>query len=153
MESIKRPMSFWIITVFLFISLVLLLAGQTMAIIDYDFAVQLGLQEDVKDVGEYGVQLNRAFGAGDTIIYIPLIALSLIGLVFKKRWSIITTAAVMGISAYWATTVIFMLLFFVGVPGYYLEPGLVYWLFMAVFIIFGIGGLLYLVFKGEQLLT
>lgn len=153
MESIKRPMSFWIITVFLFISLVLLLAGQTMAIINYDFAVQLGLQEDVKDVGEYGVQLNRAFGAGDTIIYIPLIALSLIGLVFKKRWSIITTAAVMGISAYWATTVIFMLLFFVGVPGYYLEPGLVYWLFMAVFIIFGIGGLLYLVFKGEQLLT
>ena len=153
MESIKRPMSFWIITVFLFISLVLLLAGQTMAIINYDFAVQLGLQEDVKDVGEYGVQLNRAFGAGDTIIYIPLIALSLIGLVLKKRWSIITTAAVMGISAYWATTVIFMLLFFVGVPGYYLEPGLVYWLFMAVFIIFGIGGLLYLVFKGEQLLT
>ena len=153
MESIKRPMSFWIITIFLFISLVLLLTGQTMAIINYDFAVQLGLQEDVKDVGEYGVQLNRAFGAGDTIIYIPLIALSLIGLVLKKRWSIITTAAVMGISAYWATTVIFMLLFFVGVPGYYLEPGLVYWLFMAVFIIFGIGGLLYLVFKGEQLLT
>lgn len=152
MEDTKRPFAFWVITGFFSIALILLLMGQTMAIINYDFAVRLGLQEDEKEVGKYGVQLNRAFGAGDTVIYIPLIAVSIIGLFLKKRWSLVTTAAVMGISAYWATTVVFMLIFFAGVPGYYLEPGGDYWLFMGAFIIFGVWGLLYLIFRGEKLL-
>jgi len=124
-----------------------------MAIINYDFAVQLGLQESIKEVGMFGVQLNRAFGAGDTIIYIPLIVISIIGLILKKRWSLFTTAAVMGVSAYWAATVTFMLIFQKGVPGYNLVPGYDYWLVMAVFIIFGVWGLFYIMFRGENLLT
>ena len=55
-----------------------------MAIIDYEFAVRMGLQGSIEEVGEYGVQLNRAFGAGDTLIYLPLILISLIGLIGKK---------------------------------------------------------------------
>ncbi len=148
-----RPFAFWIITGFLSLSLVLLLIGQTMAIINYDFAVQLGLQEDIKDVGSYGVQVNRAFGAGDTIVYIPLIVISIIGLILRKRWSLLTAAAAMGISAYWATTIVFMLIFLPGTPGYALDPGVEYWFLMAAFIIFGVWGLLYLVFRGEKLIT
>jgi len=127
--------------------------GQTMALVNYDFAVQLGLQEDIKEVGSFGVQVNRAFGAGDTIVYIPLIAISIIGLLLRKRWSLLTTAAAMGVSAYWATTILFMLIFLEGTPGYYLEPGVEYWLFMAAFIIFGVWGLFYLMFRGDKLLT
>jgi len=152
MQDHKRPFAFWVITAFMSVSLLLLFMGQTMALIDYDFAVQLGLQEDIKDVSNYGVQVNRAFGAGDTIVYIPLMALSIIGLILRKRWSLLTTAAVMGVSAYWATTIVFMLFFLTGTPGYYLEPGLEYWLFMAAFIIFGVCGMLYLVFRGDNLL-
>ncbi len=153
MEQAKRPVAFWIITCFLTLSMLLLLAGQTMALIDYDFAVELGLQENIKQISGYGVQVNRAFGAGDTIVYIPLIALSIIGLVFRKRWSLLTTAAVMGVSAYWATTIVFMLVFLDGAPGYYLEPGLEYWLVMAAYIVFGVWGLFYLVIRGDNLLT
>ena len=152
MEHAKRPVAFWIITAFLAVSMILLLMGQTMALIDYDFAVQLGLQEGIKDVSSYGVQVNRAFGAGDTMVYIPLIAISLIGLMRGKRWSLLTTAAVMGVSAYWASTVVFMLVFLEGAPGYYLEPGIEYWLVMAAYIVFGVWGLLYLVFRGDNLL-
>ncbi len=152
MKDTKRSFAFWIITGFLFISLILLLMGQTMAIVNYDLAVELGLQEDVKEVGEFGVQVNRAFGAGDTVIYIPLVIISIIGLVLKKRWSLLTTAAVMGVSAYWATTILFMLFYLQGVQDYSLEPGLEYWLFLAAFIIYGVCGLLYLVFQGERLL-
>ena len=152
MQDHRRPLAFWVITAFLSVSLLLLLMGQTMAVIDYDFAVQLGLQEDIKDVSIYGVHVNRAFGAGDTLVYIPLMALSIAGLILRKRWSLLTTAAVMGVSAYWATTIVFMLLFLTGTPGYYLEPGLEYWLFMAAFIVFGVCGLLYLVFRGDNLL-
>ena len=127
--------------------------GQTMALVNYDFAVQLGLQESIKEVGSFGVQVNRAFGAGDTIVYIPLIAISIIGLLLRKRWSLLTTAAVMGVSAYWATTILFMLIFLEGTPGYYLEPGMEYWLFMAAFITFGVWGLFYLIFRDDKLLA
>ena len=138
MKQAERPAAFWIITCFLAVSMILLLVGQTMALIDYDFAVELGLQEDIKDVSGYGVQINRAFGAGDTIVYIPLTVLSIIGLVRRKRWSLLITAAAMGVSAYWATTIVFMLVFLDGVPGYYLEPGLEYWLVTAAYIVFGV---------------
>ena len=127
--------------------------GQTMALVNYEFAVQLGLQEGIKDVGSFGVQVNRAFGAGDTIVYIPLIAISIIGLLLRKRWPLLTTAAAMGVSAYWATTILFMLIFLEGTPGYYLEPGMEYWLFMAAFITFGVWGLFYLIVRGDKLLT
>ena len=153
MARAKRPISFWVIIVFLILSMVLLLMGQTMAVFNYEFAVKLGLQEDVKEVSEYGVQINRAFGAGDTFVYIPLIAISLIGLLLKKRWSLITTAAVMGISAYWATTVAFMLLFLVGIPNYNLEPGPEYWLFIGAYIIFGGWGVVYLIFRGDNIIN
>ena len=149
----SRSFSFWLIMGFLLISLVLLLIGQTIAIIDYDFAVQLGLQENINQVGAFGIQVNRAFAAADTIIYIPLIITSIVGLILKKRWSLLTTAASMGISAYWATTILFMLAFLQGTAGYHLQPGLAYWLFIFAFIVFGIWGLLYLIFQGEKILT
>jgi hypothetical protein len=127
--------------------------GQTMAILNYEFAVSIGLQEDVKEVGELGKQINRAFGASDTIIYIPLIALSIVGLFLKKSWALITTAAVMGISAYWATTVAFLLWFLIGVPTYHFIPGPEYWVFISAYIVFGIWGLFYLIFRGDQLIS
>jgi len=153
MINAKRSISFWVVMVFLAISMVLLIMGQAMALFNYDFAVSLGLQEDVREVGEYGVQLNRAFGAGDTFIYIPLIALSIAGLVMKKRWALITTAAVMGISAYWATTVAFLLWFLVGVPGYSFMPGPEYWVIISAYIVFGVWGVVYLMFHGDKIIN
>jgi hypothetical protein len=153
MAIAKRRISFWVIIVFLIVSMILLLMGQTMAIFNYEFAVKLGLQEDVKEVSEFGVQVNRAFGAGDTFVYIPLMAISLVGLFLKRRWSLVTTAAVMGISAYWATTVAFMLIFLQGVPNYNLLPGPEYWLFIGAYIIIGVWGMMYLIFRGDTIIS
>ncbi|MDH3974786.1 MAG: hypothetical protein OEV42_10955 [Deltaproteobacteria bacterium] len=149
----KRNRAYWVITVFLALSALLLLMGQTMAIVNYDFAVQLGLQEDVTEVGEYGLQLNRAFGAADTLVYLPLILISLVGLFLRKRWSLTITAAVMGISAYWATTIVFMLFFLTGIPHYYLEPGIEYGLILGAYIIFGLWGMIYLAVRGERIVN
>ena len=145
-------MAFWIIIVFLVASIILMLMGQTMAIFNYDLAVSLGLQESPEQVGEFGVQVNRAFGAGDTVVYIPLMIASLAGLWLKKRWSLLTTAAAIGVSAYWSVTVAFMLAFLPGVPDYSLRPGPEYWLFIGAYTVFGAWGLLYLIFRGEELL-
>ena len=153
MKYKPRPFAYWVIIGFLLVSLILLLIGQTMAIVDYDLAVALGLQESVEDVGQHGVWVNRAFGASDTFVYIPLIILSIIGLAQRKRWGLYLAAAVMGISVYWVVTIAFMMLYLVGVPGYYLEPGIEYWVFMGAFIGFGVGGLLYLVLRGDRLIN
>lgn len=149
----NHSITFWIITIFLFLSLLLLLLGQTMAIIDYELAVSWGLQESVKDIGEFGVQINRAFGLSDTLVYIPLIILSLFGLFLKKRWALFTSAAVMGISTYWATTAAFIFYFLADVPGYDFIPGIEYWFVIAFYIIFGGWGLVYIIFRGNKLLT
>lgn len=152
MQNTKRPISFWIITGFFLLSVVLLILGQTLAVFNYELAVSLGLQEDINEISEFGVQINRGFGAGDTIIYIPLIVFSIVGLFLKKRWALITSAAVMGISSYWATTAAFMFIFLKGVSGYSFVPTMDYWFFIILFIVFGLWGLWYLIFQGEQLL-
>lgn len=152
MTKANRPIAFWIIVIFFILFLAMLIMGQTTALFNYDFTVKFGFQESAEKVSEFGVQVNRAFGAGDTLIYIPLIVISLIGLFLRKRWSLLTTAAAMGISAYWASTCMFMLIFLKGVSGYNFIPSLQYWITMSVYIIFGILGLLYLVFKGENLI-
>jgi hypothetical protein len=152
MPSEKRPVAFWIIGVFLALSLIMLLLGQTTSLVAYDFAVRLGLQESVEEVTAFGVAMNRAFGASDTAIYVPLIVLSLVGLVSRKRWALVTTAAVMGISAYWAVTMASVLVFARGVPGYQLAPGLEYWIPLGAYIVFGIWGVLYLAFRSDELI-
>ncbi len=152
MQKGNRPAGFWVIIIFLALSVVLLLLGQTSGLFAYDFAVGIGLQESVEEVTPFGVEMNRAFGASDTFVYIPLMVVSLIGLILRKRWALLTTAAVMGISAYWAVTMSAVLIFLRGVPGYNLVPGLEYVIFLGSFIVFGVWGIFYLVTRGDKLL-
>lgn len=138
--------------VFLLVSILLMLTGQTMAVFNYDLAVSMGLQESPAQVGGFGVQVNRAFGAGDTVVYMPLMVVSLVGLFLNKRWSLLTTAAVAGVSAYWSVTIAFMFLFLPGAPGYDYVPGPGIWFFVAAYMVFGIWGLFYLLVRGEALI-
>ncbi len=152
MVGTRRPAAFWFIFVFLALSVVFLLIGQTMSLVNYDLTVRLGLQESAEQVGAHGVQVNRAFGAGDTIVYIPLIVASLAGLWLRKRWALLTAAAVAGISAYWTATIGCMLAFLPGTSGYNYAPPLGIWLFVGAYMAFGVWCLFYLLSRGEALL-
>jgi hypothetical protein len=152
MNTSKRPLAFWIILIFLVYYLVFLVAGQTASLFAYDLAVRIGLQERAEAVGEYGVQVNRSFGLADTVVLIPLIIISLIGLFRRKSWALSTLAAVMGITLYWPTCCAGMLLFLEGVPGYALVPGFGYWLVFAVQMGVALWSLLYIIVRGHSLL-
>jgi len=80
----KRTVGFWILMIIGLLILAMLFFGQMMSFINYDFTVSIGLQEPVNVIGEMGVALNKGFGLGDTIIYIPLLIIGLLGLWFKK---------------------------------------------------------------------
>lgn len=152
MSSARRPVGFWVIVVFLAASIVLMLIGQTTSVFNYDLAVRLGLQESMEEVGDHGVQVNRAFGVADTIVYIPLMIASLVGLFLRKRWSLVTTSGVVGISAYWSVTVGVMLVFLPGVAGYRYVPGPEVLVFIGAYMVFGVWGLFYLICRGDALL-
>ena len=66
MAKSRRPAAFWFIFVFLAVSIILMLAGQTLGVFNYELAARLGLQEKPEEMTEFGVEVNRAFGAADT---------------------------------------------------------------------------------------
>ena len=152
MTSTGRSIGFWVIVVFLAVSVGLMLVGQTLGVFNYELAARMGLQEKPEEMTDFGVQVNRAFGAADTVVYIPLMVVSMIGLWLRKRWSLLTTAAFFGVSAYWTATVTFIFLFLPGVEGYSNVPGPEIWLFIGTYMFAGVLGLLYIVFRGEELI-
>lgn len=153
MANYRRPAAFWFLVVFLAVSVILMLAGQTLGVFNYELAARLGLQEKPEEMTDFGVQVNRAFGVADTVVYLPLILASLIGLWLRKRWSLLTTAAFFGASAYWTVTVTFILLFLPGVSGYTNVPGPEIWLFIGTYMVVGVLGLVYLIRRGDELLS
>ncbi len=84
MTNNGRSPGFWIIVVFLAVSVVLMLVGQTLGVFNYELAARMGLQEKPEEMTEFGVQVNRAFGAADTVVYIPLMVVSIVGLMAQK---------------------------------------------------------------------
>lgn len=152
MIETRRPMTFWFIFICIAISVVLFLVGQTLGVFDYELAVRLGFQESEVQVGPHGVQVNRAFGVGDTLVCIPLMIATLVGLWQRRRWALLTAAAIAGISVYWTTVVFSMLVFLPGTPGYQYAPPPGIWLFTGTYLIFGIGSLIVLIMRGEILI-
>ncbi len=153
MGDSKSPLGYWVIVVGFSATIVGLLVGQTLAVFNYEAVVRIGLQKSVQDITEFGVQVNRAAGVADTIIYIPLLAISVAGLLQKKRWSLITSGAAMAISAYWPISYGSLLLFLPGIEGYQLQPGLADWTLMGGYLLFGVWGMGYLACRGEFLLA
>ena len=117
----------------------LFLSGQTTCIFFYDLAVSWGLQEPADEIGPSMHQVNRAFGVSDSIIQIPILISSAIGLFRKKRWSLICTAASEGIHLYWTVTATFMIQFLVknSVEEYTHELGTEVWAFIAFYFVYG----------------
>ena len=148
----KRPVAYWVIVSFLALSTVLMLIAQTTPIFDYPLAVRLGFQNGADKISEYGVQVIRAFCVADTLVFIPLTLIALIGLLLRKRWSLFATAAVTGISVYWVVAYGFMVAFLNGMPGYHVVLGPADWIIMGAYVLFGIWGLLYLILRGDRLI-
>lgn len=114
----KNTMGFWVLMISAFLLLLMLIFGQMMAVIDYDFTVSIGMQEPADVWGEFGVAMNKAFGVSDTLIYLPLLIFGLIGLWLKKPWGLFTMIGALAITAYWPVMHIFYVLYAEGLSGF-----------------------------------
>ena len=122
----------------------LLLVGQGVGLVNYDYATRLGLQEPKELIGPFGVAMNRCFCIADVLVYTPLTLAALVGMVQQRTWSLPVTAAVLGISAYWPIITTSMLLLLPGVPGYSFEPPVFYWPIMIGLSFTSLAGLFYM---------
>ena len=152
MTRAKRPIAYWVIVSFLALSTVLMLIAQTTPVFDYALAVRLGFQNGADKISEFGVQVIRAFCVADTLVFIPLTLIALIGLLLRKRWSLFATASLTGISIYWVVAYGFMVAFLNGQPGYHVVLGVADWIIMGAYALFGVWTLLYLMLRGDWLL-
>ena len=152
MACTKRPVAYWVIVSFLALSTVLMLIAQTTPIFDYPLAVRLGFQNSADQISEFGVQVIRAFCVADTLVFIPLTVIALVGLLLRKRWSLFATASITGISVYWVVAYGFMVAFLNGMPGYHVVLGPADWIIMGAYVAFGGWGLLYLILRGDRLI-
>lgn len=140
----KRSAGFWWVVVPGIFLLVVLVLGQTMAFIDYDFTISIGLQEPVSQVTEMGVAVNKGFGVGDTVVYLPLLVFGLIGLWLRKPWGVFAMAGALAITAYWPVVSMFLLLFARSVPGFNFTHFLLYGIILSLITVYGAAGFFYL---------
>ncbi len=147
----KRTIGFWIIMIVGTLLLVMLILGQTMSFINYDFTVSIGLQEPKETVTEVGVAMNKGFAVGDTIIYAPLLVLGLAGLWLRKKWGLFTMAGTLAITAYWPVVSIFALLFARGTPGFNFSNFTSYGITLTLITIYGLWGIWYVCMYGKVL--
>ena len=147
----KRTIGFWVLMIVGMLFTVMLLAGQMMAFINYDFTVSIGLQESRDLVGEIGVAVNKGFGVGDTIIYLPLLVIGIVGLWLRKRWGLFTMVGALAITAYWPVVCIFFLLFARSSPEFSFHSFTSYTILLTAFTIYGLWGLWYLYKSRETL--
>jgi hypothetical protein len=142
---------FWALIVIGIMILLMLFLGQMMSFINYEFTVMLGLQESVDVIAEMGVAVNKGFGVGDTMIYIPLLILGIVGLLIRKGWGLITMGGALGITAYWPMTVLFILIFARGTPGFTFSNYTSYAILLSLISIYGIWGFVYLITRRKLL--
>ncbi|HSG29136.1 MAG TPA: hypothetical protein VLA34_11700 [Candidatus Krumholzibacterium sp.] len=142
--EIERGKGFWTLITGGALLLVMLVAGQMMAFIDYGFTVSLGLQESREVVGEAGVAINKGFGVGDTIIYTPLMIIGIWGLLARKRFGSFAMLGAMAITAYWPMVCLFILLYSRGVSGFHFTRFGEYAIILTAISVFGLWGQWYL---------
>ena len=148
----KRTKGFWIIMIMGKLLLLILIVGQMMAFINYDFTVSIGLQESTDIIGEMGVAVNKGFGVGDTLIYTPILAIGLIGLWLRKMWGVFAMVGALAITAYWPMVSIFILIYAKDVPGFNFTNYVSYSILLSAITMYGIWGMWYL-YKNRKILV
>ncbi len=97
----SRGNKFWILISASVLLIILLLAGQTFSLFNYEQAIALGLQESEEEISNVGIAFAKGFAFGDTVWYIPILIAGVIGLLERKRWGIYTMLGSLAVSVYW----------------------------------------------------
>lgn len=80
----KNDIGFWLLILVGMLLAIMLLVGQTLALFNYELAIELGLQETEAEVGKVGIGFAKGFAFADTVFYLPILIVGIIGLLKDK---------------------------------------------------------------------
>ena len=137
----KRDLSFWMIQGPGWLLFFYLVYAQALPAFDYELGVSMGTQESAESITAVGVAFWYGFALGDLIIYIPLLALGLIGFTLNRYWGRIVLASALGITVYWPLVCLVAVASARNAPGWNLTNETDYWLVLPIIAIWGVWGL------------
>lgn len=145
----NRSKSFGFLQISGWLLLAYLVYAQAIPAFDYDLGVKMGTQEPAEKVTEVGVAFWYGFALADLLIYIPLLAAGLVGLLLRTTWAHGVMAAALGITVYWPAVCLVALARADGSPGWELSDVTQYWLVLPLIFIWAAWGLWWVLFRGD----
>ncbi len=149
----KRGFGFWILISMSMLLILIFLLGQTLSLVDYDLTVSLGLQESEEEISKIGIAFAKGFAFGDTVFYIPLFAIGIVGLLKRKTWGLISMVGALAVTVYWPIVHLFAI--FIGRDAMNLMPEkyISFSIFLPIIILYGLWGIWFLYKNQNKLLT
>ncbi len=143
-EELKKDTSFWVLIIIASILVVMFLLGQTLGLFNYDLAVSIGTQESVEEIGNVGIAFAKGFGFADTVLYIPLFVIGIIGLLKQKRWGKYSMFGGLAISVYWPLVHLYAIFIDKASITLHAEKYIYYPIILSLIVIYGLWGMKYL---------
>jgi len=146
----RRGIGFWGLQGPDWLLLAYLAYAQGIPAFDYDLGVAMGTQEPAAAITEVGAAFWWGFAFADLVVYIPLLALGLIGHLVGAAWGRVTLASALGITVYWPVVALAAVLDARGAPGWTLAGEAAYWVVLPPIALWAAWGLWRLVREGRQ---
>jgi hypothetical protein len=102
----NRALDYWFLQIPGWLLLAYLVYAQAIPAFDYELGVRMGTQESATRITEVGAAFWYGFAFADLVVYIPLLAIGLIGHWRRHPWGRVVFAASLGITVYWPVVVL-----------------------------------------------
>jgi hypothetical protein len=137
----RRDFGYWSVQIPGWLLLAYLVYAQAIPAFDYQLGVRMGTQEPADQISDVGVAFWYGFAFADLVLYIPLLAAGLIGLLRQAHWAVPVAAAAFGITIYWPIVCLAALVDARGAPGWNLGDETAYWIVLPIIAMWGIWAL------------
>ena len=148
----KRNFGLKILIITSMLLMLFLLAGQTFSLFNYEAAVDMGLQESAEEITEVGIAFAKGFAFADTIAYIPLLLIGIIGLLKRTKWGVYAMFASCAISVYWPLVHLYAI--YIGIDVIILHPEkyVSFPITLSFIILYGLWGMWFLYTNQKELI-
>ena len=137
----KRDFGFWSAQIPGWLLLAYLVYAQAIPAFNYQLGVRMGTQEPAEQISAVGAAFFYGFAFADLVIYIPVLAAGLIGLLKEARWGRVVAAAAFGITVYWPVVCMATLVDARGAPGWDIGDETAYWIVLPMIALWGLWAL------------
>lgn len=137
----NRGVDYWVLLGPGWLLLAYLIYAQAIPAFDYDLGVSMGTQEPAEQITAVGAAFWYGFAFADLVVYIPLLALGLVGYGIGRKWGRVVLVAALGITVYWPAVCLAAVVAARNAPGWHLPDETDFWIVLPLIMIWAAWGL------------